>query len=246
MQHVHTKAITMSLNRIICSATITSAMTNDNDIYAALRNAFKEDLAPDDHIIIYHPDRDEKILLAYTTLKAGVLYRVERASKRAQGAGHNSGANRKIVTNIAEIMKHWALSDDTDILPVHISPPGAPTSWSRSLTDSLRSLSGWSKLRQEFALRFLVEEVEGRRARDDEAPGQVTAGDVKRAVKRMQQYIAAEASEMVREDEVYAGDLGKAVEEAAQEGKDSGLVGWEYEQDGRFKIASFRGKGGSD
>jgi hypothetical protein len=62
MQHINTKTVTMSLNRTICSATITSAMTNDNDIYAALRTAFNEDLAPDDHIILYHPDRDEKCI----------------------------------------------------------------------------------------------------------------------------------------------------------------------------------------
>ncbi|KAF1917977.1 hypothetical protein BDU57DRAFT_571847 [Ampelomyces quisqualis] len=237
MQSVTSKTITMVLNFSLYNAIVSSNMAEGNEIYATLRSAFSSILPPHLHIIIYHPTRDEKVRLAYSTLKEGAAYRITIAAEPAQGTGMSSSGTVKTRADIAAVREFWELPASHEILPSSIAPPGDAYTWPRRITDALRSFAGNSKCRHEAAVWFLVKEVEGRCAREEDSPAQLTAGDIQRAWKRMvaSEHTAREALEVMTEapvNRMFVGGLGEALaeveeeeEEEEEEESTSGAVG---------------------
>jgi hypothetical protein len=230
MQHVTSKTITMVLNFAIYTATVSSSMAEGPEVYVALRSAFASILPPHLHIIVYHPTRDEKVRLAYSTLKEGGAYRIVVATSPAQGAGPSSSGTVKTRANIGQVRESWELLVSHEILPSSIAPPGEAYTWPRRISDALRSFAGKTKGRYEAAVWFLVNEVEGRCAREEDSPPQLTAGDVRRASQRMgmSQHNAREALEMVAEapmTKTFVGGLGEALAEVEKKEKGERSVG---------------------
>lgn len=241
MSHVTSKTITMNLNFCLYTAVVSSSMAEGVEIYVALRSAFASILPPDLHIIIYHPERDEKVRLAYSALREGSVYRIVIADAPAQGAGMSSSGTVKTRANIDAVRESWELPAWHEILPSSIAPPGEPYTWPRRISEALRSFAGKTKFRHEAAVWFLVNEVEGRCAREEDSPAQLTAGDVHRASQRMAmtQHNAREALVAIAEGpmtQTFVGGLGAALAEVEKEEKEKGessggpsAGGWEVQ-----------------
>jgi hypothetical protein len=239
MSYTTTKTITMTIGFTIYTATLSSRMSEGDDIYNALRATFNGILHPGAHIIVvYYPTGNEKIRLSYATLKEGVAYRVEPATERLQGASTSSVGTLRTRVDIEQILKNWSLEDPSQILPASIAPPEEASSWARKMARTLRSMSGRYKASHQTAVWYLEQEVTARRGRGDDGVEHLTAGDVQRATKNMVEYMAQEATELIKDEqanEVFAGGMAQAVEEAEEE--EPGAAGWQYEEGGQFQIA---------
>lgn len=105
-------------------------------------------------------------------------------------------------------------------------------------------LSVRSQDNQIDSMRLVLAEVDARHYREDDAVAQVTGGDLVNATKRWTELVAQQANELVEtkenEDEnvVYTGGMMEAAAEALGEAEGGVGVGWDYEQDGKFKIGT--------
>jgi hypothetical protein len=248
------KTITMAMGLTTFTATISSNMSEGETIYNTLRAAFDSILHPGAHIVVYQPTGNEKVRLSYTTLKQGVTYRVEPAAERLQGAATSSAGTLRTRVDVEQILQNWGLEDPSQILPASIAPPNDPYSWARRMTHALRGMSGKHQCSHQTALWYLEQEVAARQERGDDGVYHLTAGDVSRATKKMVEFMAQEATDIVEDGEanaVFVGGLAEAVEEAAQEcegegeeeegagaGAGEGAAGWQYQAAGQFQIAT--------
>jgi len=245
-----TKFIMMRFGDDVYWGQVSSSLKEGDETYNALRATFSGVLEPTQDIIIWHPERDEKVCLDYHHLVEGPTYRIEATfGGRQQGSGAEaSGGYKKAQQCLEAIRKHWELGDDGEILPAWIAPRNgegnlvAPRDWPARFAGEVRKLSGHSVGRYQVAMGYLVAAVEARRERG-EYPGEVTSGDCKTAMARMMTGTADQAYAQLPEEiaatQMFAGGLAEAAQQALEEIEGEGAaVGFGYEEGGRFNIGT--------
>jgi GMP synthase-like glutamine amidotransferase len=113
MQHEYnvlaerTKLIMMRFGDYTYWGHIASTLKEGDEVYNALRGAFSGVLEPSQDIIIWHPDRDEKVRSDYHHLFSGPAYRIEATLEgRPQGPGVSASGYKKVQKYVEAIRKH--------------------------------------------------------------------------------------------------------------------------------------------
>jgi hypothetical protein len=108
----------------ICHGTITSAMNEGDDIYAALRSGVSAKISPLMNIILWDPLCEGKVRLHFEHLREGVMYQIEttREARQQEPGVAGSGAYVKTQGHLKVICGNWGLGDAGDILPHDIAP----------------------------------------------------------------------------------------------------------------------------
>jgi hypothetical protein len=195
------------------------------------------------HIVVMDPSHNnEKVYLHYQHLKQGRLYLLGTSDERIQGAGTYSSASQRTKQYLAVVQQHWGLASPTDIFPANIAPHDTPSKWPRRFVEELRKLSVRTKNKHQDAIGLLRAQVEAGENCQGDTATKVTSSNIRNAVKEYVRLVAQQANELIEDWEdtaLFAGGLGEAAEQALQEGCDEdGVVGWEYEQDGKFQIGT--------
>ncbi|KAF2855060.1 hypothetical protein T440DRAFT_539165 [Plenodomus tracheiphilus IPT5] len=206
-----TKEITLQCGILDITASISRDMADGDEIYAALRKAFRGGLHEDLYIGVRTPGEHR----TYTVTTS--LEPIHIPAPVPKGA-------RNIANNLAIIAEHWGLADASTIFPPDIAPPKPgiyegyekvglhpqdPTNWSRNFVEDLKKLSFRTKGRYAEAMQLIIAAMHARYKKMQYPDWPVQTDDIRKALRKHRENMADAALEMMPEEkestEMFAG-----------------------------------------